>query len=301
MSAVDLAPTRPRQDFFQGRINAAEQGEMQQERLAGLKAIFENAFESIFVVQDGRIAFANPKTLELAGCGREDLGGKPFLEIVFKHDREMVLEYYRRALKALVPQEPFVFRLSRADGSKKWVEAKALGIMWGKRLAGLFLGLDLTESKKATDELVVQAKHLRDLNTALTVLLEHRDRDLDDLKKGQADSLERLVRPYLDQVLRGNLDERQRVLLETALSNLGRLDSPAVDRFAGRETRLTRTEIEVADLIRRDKTTKEIADLLNCSPETISVHRRHIRKKFGLNKKKTSLKAFLCSLPDNPR
>jgi len=59
---------------------------------------------------------------------------------------------------------------------------------------------------------------------------------------------------------------------------------------------LTLSEIQVADLIKKDFSNKEIAEQLNMALETVSSHRKHIRKKLDITNKKTNLCSFLKSL-----
>jgi DNA-binding CsgD family transcriptional regulator len=59
---------------------------------------------------------------------------------------------------------------------------------------------------------------------------------------------------------------------------------------------LTPTEIQIADLIRDGKSTKEISSLLNLSTKAIDFHRNNIREKLGLKCSKVSLKSYLASL-----
>ena len=59
---------------------------------------------------------------------------------------------------------------------------------------------------------------------------------------------------------------------------------------------LTFSEIEVANFIREGKTSKEIAELLKISKDTVDTHRQNIRKKLGMNGKKQNLQSYLLSL-----
>ena len=78
-------------------------------------------------------------------------------------------------------------------------------------------------------------------------------------------------------------------------SNLDEITSPFVHGLTGSYLRLTPTEIQVANLVKQGKTTKEIAELLNLSKGTIDTHRDNIRKKIGIKNKKINLRTQLIS------
>jgi DNA-binding CsgD family transcriptional regulator len=58
----------------------------------------------------------------------------------------------------------------------------------------------------------------------------------------------------------------------------------------------TPTEIQVANLIKQGKTTKDIVELSNLSPRTIEFHRDNIRTKLRIKNKKINLRSYLLSL-----
>lgn len=59
---------------------------------------------------------------------------------------------------------------------------------------------------------------------------------------------------------------------------------------------LTGKELRVADLIRMDASSKEIAKVMNISPRTVEAHRENIRKKLGLANVKINLQSYLKTI-----
>jgi DNA-binding CsgD family transcriptional regulator len=56
--------------------------------------------------------------------------------------------------------------------------------------------------------------------------------------------------------------------------------------------------MQVANLVKHGKTTKEIAEYLNLSSKTIDSHRKNIRRKMGIRSKKSNLRSYLLSLQE---
>jgi DNA-binding CsgD family transcriptional regulator len=73
------------------------------------------------------------------------------------------------------------------------------------------------------------------------------------------------------------------------------LTSPFANTFSTRLTRLTPSEIQIANLVKLGKRTKEIARIMNLSEGTISIHRKNIRKKLRLTHQKTNLQSALSA------
>ena len=59
---------------------------------------------------------------------------------------------------------------------------------------------------------------------------------------------------------------------------------------------LTPVETLVASMIRQGLSTQFTAEALHISPGTVSIHRKHIRKKLGLQRKGINLHSYLQSL-----
>jgi DNA-binding CsgD family transcriptional regulator len=87
-----------------------------------------------------------------------------------------------------------------------------------------------------------------------------------------------------------------RLYLEIIENNLKEIVSPFSNTLAATGLKLTLTEIQVANHIKAGLATAEIARLMGISPGTVEFHRKNIRRKLGLRKTRTNLKAYLSSL-----
>ncbi len=88
----------------------------------------------------------------------------------------------------------------------------------------------------------------------------------------------------------------QKVLIEIIEQNLEDIASPFMRDLSKTLHKLTPSEIQIINLIKHNKTTKEISDLLNISNRTVDTHRANIRKKLGIKNQKINLKSFLLSI-----
>ena len=150
--------------------------------------------------------------------------------------------------------------------------------------------------KEKEKKLKQQAKHLEEVNTALKVLLEHREHERKELEKNILTNVRELIFPYMEKLERGRLDEAHKMHLGIIRANLEDLISPFVNTLSSKYVDLTPTEIQIADLVKLGKTSKEIAGVLNISANAVSFHRNNIRKKLGLSNKRVNLISYLQSL-----
>ena len=162
---------------------------------------------------------------------------------------------------------------------------------------------DSTEQKKAVEvlqqrekELEAKSVDLEEANTALKVLLRHRDEDKTALEKAIVKNVEESIFPYIERLKTTRLDDRQAEYLNVINTNLENIVSPFLQKVAAGFARFTPMETEVAQLIRSGKTSKEIAALLGLSKRTVDTHRDGIRRKMGLLNVKTNLRTHLASL-----
>lgn len=155
---------------------------------------------------------------------------------------------------------------------------------------------EITALKSIQAELTLQTDRLKDANTALRVLLDHRDKDRDELEDRIISHLRTLILPDLDRLAGTALDDRQAELLAIIRSHAETALSPLLRRFSSLDNQLTPMELKVAVLVKEGRSSKNIADLMGVSMDAVDFHRKNIRKKLGLTHRKINLQSHLAGL-----
>ena len=153
-----------------------------------------------------------------------------------------------------------------------------------------------SELTKTNEKLKMNKLMLEESNTALRVLLKKRDEDRIEIEEKMLYNIKELVKPYIEKLNETELTPKQEALLSIVKSNIDDIISPFVRDMSLKFLKLTPMEIQVANLIKQGKTTKQIAELMNLSGRTIETHRKKIRNKIGIGNKKANLRSHLLSL-----
>ena len=125
------------------------------------------------------------------------------------------------------------------------------------------------------------------------MLLKKREEDREILAEQVLANATKLVEPFFDRLNECRLTEQQQVLVDILRTNIKELTSPFASNFSTKMIRLTPVEIQVANLVKQGKRSKEIAEIMRLSPGTVNVHRKNIRKKLEIAHQKTNLQTML--------
>jgi len=118
------------------------------------RRLVEASPEAIFVYLDGRIAYVNPAGTKLFGARKpEELLGKSILDFIHPEYREVVKARLRKVEEEGEQASSLEQRLVRPDGRVVYVEATSLPIVYEGRPAIQALIRDITERKRASEEL----------------------------------------------------------------------------------------------------------------------------------------------------
>ncbi len=167
------------------------------------------------------------------------------------------------------------------------------------RLIGTFQ--DITEIKQmelaliaANEKLKLEQQQLEERNIALRIVLKQHQDESDTTKQQIAQNIERIVKPTLLK-LRAAFGERGRIQLDALESALDEVTSPFITEIGKQFVNLTPREMEICNHIKNGLRSKEIADILNISPQTVGKFRQKIRKKLKIGGTSANLSSFLRS------
>ncbi len=188
--------------------------------------------------------------------------------------------------------------------TNRWYDVRACAVQWiDGRMVRLSIATDITQYRQTEEALKTREKelekktgNLEEVNTALRVLLERREKDKIEIEDKVLLNVKELIEPYLEKLMNSGLNKNQETYASIMKSNLNDIISPFIYRASSKYLKLTPTEIQVANLIKQGRRTKEIAALFNLSVRTIKFHRENIRKKIGIKNSKANLRTHLISL-----
>ena len=216
-----------------------------------------------------------------------------------------VAEGIRRVLRGDIT-EFFTHYPCHSNNEKRWFAVRVIRFRESKKSHILITHENITpiiETQKALEEKEVElrreSERLEETNIALRVLLRQRGEDKTRIEETIYANVDRLVLPYVEQLLQGNLTDKQRTLTEVIDANLRDIISPFLQNISALNILLTPQEIEVANMVRSGRSSKEIAEVLCISTSGVDFHRKKLRHKFGLTNSARNLRSYLLSLEKN--
>lgn len=260
--------------------------------------IFDNAVEGIFqALADGTIITANYAFSSMLGYKDPheiNLSRNYFVEErSFDELKSIILENRGKV-------ERFEAQANHKNGESLWVSMKVRS--YSKNVDTIvYEGMveNITGLKKAENEIKLKSARLEEINSALNVLLEKIKESSRNEHEMMYGNIRNFVLPYVSALKNMKINEKQKEYLELIEAHLFQITSPLIHNL--RQFDLTPTEIEVANLIKEGRSTKEIARLLNKSKTTVDFHRYKVRKKLGINNQRSNLQSYLLGIEDDEK
>ncbi|HUH65770.1 MAG TPA: PAS domain S-box protein [Syntrophales bacterium] len=273
---------------------------------------------TLAVDRKGKVIAWNRAIEEMTGVKASEMLGKanheyalPFygvrrpilIDLVLKPDKKTERNYYpvfKKQENRLIVETWVPFPGFKDRKAFLWATASPLYDSKGRIVGAIESIRDITERKQAQEmlekrevELEAKTNELEDLNAALRVLLKQREEDRNELEQKVLSNVKLLILPYIEK-LKNRTDVSSSSYVNVLESNLKEIVSPFAQKLSVKYLNLTNREVQIANLIKEGKTTKEIAALLNVSESAVNVYRYHIRRKLSLTKKH-NLRSYLST------
>lgn len=268
----------------------------EESQLKHYRHIFSHMEEAIIVTDlDGNIIDWNPASERMFGYTKEQIIGKSAYLLTQNTDGAQLKQQSRDVLRdGDVWKGEYTF--IRGDGARGVaISVFALlkddrGIVYGT----VGLSHDLTERKRLEERLTVKSQELQEKNLALNTLLRHAETERIMACERVATDLAHSINERLFRILEAkNKPHTVETQVNLLLQELGATPKNRRMERTDHYSKLTEKELEVAELIRLGKTSKEIAFILDKSPDTIRLQRISIRKKLGIDRKDRNLTGYL--------
>jgi PAS domain S-box-containing protein len=284
--------------------NALAKAEASQARAKAEKALrdlarqwqgtFDAVLDAIFIVgADHQIVRCNKAFLVLVGKGHEEeVLGRPCWEIVHGADGPI----------ASCPLAVTIQQGKRASTEillgDKYVEVVTYPLEIntpGHHHGAVHIIRDITAIQESQILLQGQAEAMASTNTALKLMLNHSRQAEAALQEKFMANIKGLILPYLDQLETLSTNDDALAYLRLIRNNIKNLATSFSKDLSSPIMGLTPREIQIADLIRSGKSSKEIAHILRLSKGTVDCYREQIRKKMDVKNKKVNLRSYLLS------
>jgi len=153
------------------------------------RALAESAPAAIIIVFGENFIYVNPAFESLTGFTKEEALSMKFSKLIHPDIRELIKERGLARQRGKTVPAHYELKALTKDGQERWFDIAASSINYGGQTATLAMAYDITDRKRAEEglrekenKLELQAKNLIEMNTALKVLLEQREKEKTEIK-----------------------------------------------------------------------------------------------------------------------
>lgn len=117
----------------------------------------------IGIYQDDYWVYVNPSAETMSGFSLEELYRKKYWEIVTPEYQSLIVKSGQERLSGTGKPSTYEFKIFNKNGDEKWAYLSGCSITYNGRPAGIISIIDITEKKKAENDILEERKLLRTL------------------------------------------------------------------------------------------------------------------------------------------
>jgi len=254
----------------------------------------------ISTIKEGRFIDVNNRYLKFFGYTREEVIGRTSNDLNIWVDRNKRTKAIQHMLKyGTVQNWEGKFRLKSGVIKELIFSMDQINFLDEKKSCILFMFQDISELKNAQEALKISQKILKEQkivleqkNSALKEIISYIEVEKDKTKEYIVSNID-LVMPLFEKLkIKGN----SHYMLDLIKKGLEDLSSTFGCKISQGSLKLTSREIEICNMIKAGLATKEIAQALSITSQTIEKHRKNIRKKMGISNTSANLVTHLKTI-----
>jgi diguanylate cyclase (GGDEF)-like protein/PAS domain S-box-containing protein len=139
------------------------------------RAVLEGSAAAVFVIDDGRVRYANQAAAALTGVSPSDLVERAFLDRFHPDSHDIVRHRVLKAPSPAVAGLRYEARLTGADD--RWVELTGRAIDFGGQATSLVTAFDVTERRRAEEAMRESERRMRDILETVQLVAVLLDRE----------------------------------------------------------------------------------------------------------------------------
>lgn len=278
---------------FLSKVKDDEQGCLYKKDLESTSDYYSNVFNSIedgvsvldkdYVIED--VNFTVKKWYK----EREKIIGLKCYEVFHNRTTPCEICPVRRTLETGKMHVEVIPFKTIDTGEAGWKEIKGYPIYGGEEVVGVVEYVkDVTYEMDLFSKVAGIERELANLkaqNEILKTFIDQKEKEQYSLQNNISLNINNLIKPVIKEInssmVSGSIDRQMILFLESLID---RIVEPYLTNVPDPENNFTTREVEILQLIKQGKSSKEIATLLFVTPKTVAFHRGNIRKKLGLCK-----------------
>ena len=139
------------------------------------RAVLEGSAAAVFIIDEGRVRYANEAAAALTGTSPADLVDRAFLDRFHADSHDIVRHRVLKAPSPAVAGLRYEARLTGADD--RWVELTGRALDFGGRPTSLVTAFDVTERRRAEEAMRESERRMRDILETVQLVAVLLDRE----------------------------------------------------------------------------------------------------------------------------